>query len=125
MVIAIDESGSFAEGAEARHFFAAVHLRQRKTLYKLKQSQFLDWERSLSRSLKNARGEIKGSVLSDDELVKFAHRVMCAHPFLGITPFSIRPADNPKVIVDKHRAIQLMGTSINRKLEPENAFLKN
>jgi len=109
MVIAIDESGSFAEGTETRHFFAAVHLRQRRTLYKLKQNQFLDWERSLSSALKNGRGEIKSSVLSDDELVKFTHRVMCAHPYVGITPFSIRPADNPKAIVDKHRAVQLAG----------------
>jgi|CXWL01.1.fsa_nt_gi hypothetical protein len=109
MIIAIDESGSFAEGAETRHFFAAVHLRQRRTLYKLKESQFLDWESSLPRSLKNAKGEIKGSALSDDELVEFAYGIMCADPYLGVTPFSIRPADNPKSIVDKHRAIQLVG----------------
>lgn len=109
MIIAIDESGSFAEGAETRNFFAAVHLRQRRTLYKLKESQFLDWESSFRRSLKNAKGEIKGSALSDDELVEFAHRIMCADPYLGVTPFSIRPADNPKSIVDKHRAIQLVG----------------
>lgn len=109
MVIAIDESGSFAEGSNIRHFFTAVHLRQRRTLYKLKQNQFLDWESSLSRSLKNARGEIKSSVLSDDELMDFAHRVMCADPYVGLTPFSIRPTDNPKDIVDKHRAVQLEG----------------
>ena len=109
MVIAIDESGSFEERSQVRHFFAAVHLRQRRTLYKVKQAQFFDWEGTLAPSLKNARGEIKGAVLSDDELLKFAHGVMCAHPYVGITPFSIRPADNPKIIVDKHRAIQLQG----------------
>ena len=109
MVIAIDESGSFEERSQVRHFFAAVHLRQRRTLYKVKQAQFFDWEGTLAPSLKNARGEIKGAVLSDGELMKFAHGVMCAHPYVGITPFSIRPADNPKIIVDKHRAIQLQG----------------
>ena len=65
-IIAIDESGSFGMGSTDRSFFIAVHIRQRKTFYKLKYCQFTEWECSLPKSLKNARGEIKSSSLSDD-----------------------------------------------------------
>ena len=109
MVIAIDESGSFATDSKTRHFFAAVHLRQRRTLYKQKQGQFSDWERSLPRSLKNAKGEIKSSVLSDDELTNVARNVICSHYYVGVTPYTIRPADNPTAVVDKHRSVALVG----------------
>jgi hypothetical protein len=109
VVIAIDESGSFPAGSKERHFFAAVHLRQRKTLYKLKQRQFTQWEATLPRSLKNAKGEIKSAGLSDDQLADFARKVMCAAYYVGVTPFSIRPADNPGTVLEKHRAVALIG----------------
>lgn len=39
MIIAIDESGAFAAGSVKRSFSVAVHIRQRKTLYRLERSQ--------------------------------------------------------------------------------------
>jgi len=107
MIIAIDESGSFAAGSNDRHFFAAAHIRQRKTLYKLKRQQFLSWERDLPRSLKNPKGEIKGSALSDEQLAKFVRDVVCSAYHVGITPFAIRPAENPEATVEKHRTVMV------------------
>jgi hypothetical protein len=109
MIIAIDESGSFAPDAKERHFFSAIHLRQRRTFYKLKERQFTDWEMSLPRTLKNAKGEIKSSSLSDDQLSEFARVVLCGQHYVGVTPFAINPTDNPKSVVEKHRAVALVG----------------
>jgi hypothetical protein len=73
MIIAIDESGSFSIDSRYRSFFIAVHLRQRKTFYKLKCQQFKEWENSLPKVLKNPKGEIKSSSLSDDQLTRIIH----------------------------------------------------
>lgn len=79
MIIAIDETGSFNPDSKYRNFFVAVHIRQRKTLYKLKQRQFIQWESSLPKSLKNPKGEIKSSLLSDEQLIEFARNIICDH----------------------------------------------
>ena len=109
MIIAIDETGSFNTNSFDRSFFAAAHIRQRKTLYKIKKDQFIQWENSLPRSLKNAKGEIKSASLSNEQLTEFVHRVAYAHYFIGITPYCIRPLKNPKPVVEKHRTVHLDG----------------
>jgi len=53
MIISIDESGSFSASSNLRHFFVAVHLRQDELLYNDKMNQFVAWENSLPKSLKN------------------------------------------------------------------------
>jgi hypothetical protein len=108
MIVAIDESGSFALGSTGLHFFAAVHLRQRKTLYDIKQHQFSDWEAGLPRSIKNAKGERNSSALSEQQLSDFARRVICQQPYVRITPYAFSPAINPSAIVEKHRAVIVM-----------------
>ncbi len=109
MVIAIDESGTFAASLTDRSFFIAVHIRQRKALYKLKHRQFTEWEGSLPKALKNPKGEIKSSLLSDDQLTEFARSVVCASYSIGITPFTVRPSDNSESVIEKHRQIALTG----------------
>jgi hypothetical protein len=59
--------------------------------------------------LKNAKGEIKSSSLSDDKLAEFARLVLCGHHYVGVTPFAINPADNAESVVEKHRAVALLG----------------
>ena len=109
MIIAIDETGSFSTGSKDRSFFIAVHLRQRKTLYKLKRQHFTEWEGSLPKVLKNPKGEIKSSSLSDDQLTDFARRVVCTHYRVGITPFTVRPSVNTASVIGKHRQVALTG----------------
>ena len=109
MIIAIDETGSFSTGSKDRNFFIAVHLRQRKTLYKLKRQHFTEWEGSLPKVLRNPKGEIKSSSLSDDQLTDFARRVVCTHYRVGITPFTVRPSVNTESVIEKHRQVALTG----------------
>ena len=109
MIIAIDESGSFGVESSLRSFFIAVHIRQRKTFYKIKRNQFAEWEGLLPKSLKNSKGEIKSSSLSDEQLTNFARKVIVTHFRVGITPFIVRPVDNPVNVIEKHRQVHLMG----------------
>jgi hypothetical protein len=119
MIVAIDESGSFASNSTDRHFFAAIHLRQRKSLYEIKRRQFSAWETGLPRSIKNATGERKSSALSDRQLADFARQVIRSQPYVRITPYAIRPAENPATIVEKHRAVVVMGINRGRKMYGE------
>jgi hypothetical protein len=109
MVIAIDETGGFDPSATTLNYFIAVHIRQRKTIYKLKQRLFEEWENSLPRSLKNSKGEIKSASLSDDQLKDLAINVICPHYRVGITPYAVRPSDNPEPLVEKYRAVNVIG----------------
>ncbi len=109
MIIAVDESGDFSTDLQDRSFFISVHIRQRKTLYKLKKRQFFDWEESLPKKLKNSKGEIKSSSLSDQQLSDFAQRVVCSNKPIGITPFAIRPSHNPESVIAKWRHVHLTG----------------
>jgi hypothetical protein len=110
VIIGVDECGSFAPESTERSFFVAVHLRQRKALFDLKRRQHEVWERTLPRSAKNAKGEIKGSGLSDDDLLRFTRKVVLSHPVIGITPYAVRGVDNPPEIVEKHRAVAEIST---------------
>jgi hypothetical protein len=109
MTLAIDDSGSFAAGSDSYNFFVGVHIRQRRTLFKAKQAQFTTWEDALPRSLKNAKGEIKSSSLTDRQLEDFALAVIRSHPRIGITAVSMRPCANPPTVVEKHRSAQTAG----------------
>lgn len=109
MIIAVDESGAFSTDSQDRSFFISVHIRQRKTLYRLKKRQFFDWEESLPKRLKNSKGEIKSSSMSDQQLTDFARRVACSNKPIGVTPFAIRPSHNPESVIAKHRHVHLTG----------------
>lgn len=109
MIIAIDETGSFNPDSKDKSFFVAAHIRQRKTLYKMKQRQFFQWESSLPKCLKNPKGEIKSSLLSDEQLIEFARNIICDHCFIGITPYCIIPSLTQMPIIKKHRTVNLMG----------------
>lgn len=112
MIIAIDESGSFAEGSPDHCFYVSVRLRQRKTLYKIKKQQFLMWENGLTKSLKDHKGEIKSSSLSDDDLLRFVKTVCLSEPGIGITPTAIVPQNNPSAVVEKHKEVQRKGIEV-------------
>lgn len=87
--IAIDETGDFQAGSRKPHSFVAAHVRAGK------EEQFRAWEQQLPRSLKNASGEIKGSVLNDDQLQAFMVQVLRSAPRVRLSPVSIVPALNP------------------------------
>jgi hypothetical protein len=108
MLIAVDESGSFGAKATGTHFFVAIHLRQEVDLLKQKRAQFLAWEGTLPKSLKNSKGEFKGSDLSDDHLLRFARCAFATPPAIGITPVAM-DAYQSADIIRKHRHVALVG----------------
>ena len=109
MLVAIDESGSFGATTAGRNFFVAIHLRQSEQLLKQKHAQFVAWERTLPRSLKDSKGEFKGSALSDAQLLDFAGHIFGRAPAVGITPVAIRPSAHSAEVIAKHRHVALVG----------------
>lgn len=109
MIIAIDESGSPQEGSRDIVVFVAIHLRQRRTLLRLKHRAFSAWEADLPPRLKDARGEFKGRALDDHQLADFARRVLFPHPQVLVSPVLLRPIENPAAVVEKHRQVQVEG----------------
>jgi hypothetical protein len=109
MLIAIDESGSFAAKAAGRNFFVAIHLRQGEQLLEQKRAQFVAWERTLPRSLKDSKGEFKGSALSDAQLLDFARHIFGRAPAVGVTPVAIQPSTHSAEVLVKHRHVALVG----------------
>ena len=109
MLIAIDESGSFGVKLAGEHLFVAVHFRETGLRIENKRAQFTTWEKTLPRSLKNHKGEFKGSVLSDEQLFQFAALVFGTAPKLGITPFALSPSEQLPAVVAKHRHVALVG----------------
>ena len=71
MIIGIDDSGSFEK--EELGMFAAVYIRPKKR-DKLERI-FLDWESSLPDSCKD-KGEVKGRLLSPEQVRDFADRIL-------------------------------------------------
>lgn len=109
MIIAIDESGDFSEESTSRHFFCGISIRQQNDLYSQKKDQFLDWEKSLPKRLKDSKGEFKSSNLSEENLSAFVENVIDIDPIIRITPIQFRPSENPRNVIEKHRNIQLAG----------------
>lgn len=109
MLIAIDESGSFGFGADRTNIFVAVSLRQHGKLSEQKCIQFLDWERTLPRRLKDHKGEFKGAALTDSHLRDFAARIYQIPTIPRITPVALRQSQHPRAIIAKHRHVALVG----------------
>lgn len=109
MRIAIDETGDFSPKSNKYHFFSAVHLLSTGNNLDLIKNKLFEWEKLLPRSLKNHKGEIKGSSLSNDQLDKFIDLVLLSKPKIPISVVTIIPKLNHYAIINKHKQIQLKG----------------
>ncbi|RTQ45105.1 hypothetical protein EJV47_26405 [Hymenobacter gummosus] len=96
MVIGIDETGDFAPGSELLSFFVAVQLAQHGNGIQLKEQQFRAWLATIPPEKLDATGEVKGSNLTEEELLSFAQTVICAKPAVRITYVQFRPSENPE-----------------------------
>lgn len=103
MIIAIDECGDFQKDSPDLHFFVAVHIRQAQRNLKKNRRQFFKWERDIPNSVKNHKGEIKGSALTEKRLEHFLRDVLEAPPYIGVTPIGFVPRDNPERVIKKHK----------------------
>lgn len=110
MVIAIDESGSFnyQKDAELRHFFIAAFLRSRENLLDIKKSQFGNWEAKIENHKREKTGEIKGSLLSPDDLKNFLLEVVVAYPTVKFSCVSIVPRNITVPLINKYKEFEAL-----------------
>lgn len=71
MIVGIDDSGNF--GDDPLSFYAAVFIRPRR--YARIKEKFLLWENQVPDSAKE-NGEVKGKLLSEDQLIEFADIIL-------------------------------------------------
>jgi hypothetical protein len=104
MVVGIDETGDFAPGSALLSFFVAVKLTQHHDGLRTKEKQFREWLAGIPRHKLTPNGEVKGSDLTDDELVAFAQSVICAEPAVRISYVQFRPSENPEELMKDFKA---------------------
>jgi hypothetical protein len=104
MLIAIDESGDFAPGSRQLSFFVAVLLQQQDGGLNTKQEQFQAWLARMPKERSNKHGEIKGSELTDAQLLDFAQNVISPYPPVKIEYVRFCPAENPEEVMQAHKA---------------------
>lgn len=109
MIIGIDESGDFSPGSKRINLFVGVHLRQSGELLEQKKSQFIEWENSLPKKLKNHNGEIKSNLISDSDLTDFIFAIVKKEPEIRISPVCIFPSDNEPELIKKDIELKLVG----------------
>ncbi len=101
MIIGIDETGTFALESLGISFFVGVHLLTNQHKEDLN-SLLVDWKNANSR-LKNFKGEIKGSSLSEQQLCDFISQVLDKIPSLRITVVGTIPSEHKKKVIQFHR----------------------
>lgn len=98
MIIGIDDSGNFE--SDSKSLYAAIFIRPKK--YDKIVKVFTSWEEGLPTSVKED-GEVKGRLLSKDQLVEFSDKVLinngCGAIKLGVFMIDI----------DKHNSSSLIG----------------
>ncbi|GAB6283733.1 MAG: hypothetical protein STSR0008_25360 [Ignavibacterium sp.] len=109
MIVAIDETGDFSPKSNFYHFMSAVHLQNTNGKYDLVYERFNEWENSLPKSLKNHKGEIKSSILNEEQLNSFIDKVLFREPIIIISTIRFNPTENPYQIVNKHKFMLQVG----------------
>jgi len=109
MIIAIDESGSFAENQATPSFFIAIHLHGTQEELRGKEASFYNWEKSVPASLKAKSGEVKGHRLGLAQYIDFIENILLTKPYIGITSVAIYPIKNPKRILENRKLFTLAG----------------
>lgn len=109
MKIAIDETGDFFPKSKYYHFLSAVHLQSRDNNSEIIYERFNRWETSLPSSLKNHKGEIKGTSQNEEQLEDFIEKVLLPPPRIAITTIRFNPSENPHKIINKHKQMQQYG----------------
>ncbi|MEN9549628.1 MAG: hypothetical protein RIR12_2219 [Bacteroidota bacterium] len=107
MLIAIDETGDFSPESEKASFFVAALFEQQNNGIKIKQKQFIEWFNGIPVEKINKDGEIKGSDLTDDELLDFVQKVYNQDPVLRCEVVCFLPSENPETLVQKFKEIEV------------------
>ena len=107
MIIAIDETGSFAPQDHRFSFHVAAFVRGHQGLGERQRRQFFEWESQIPSSCRTPLGEVKGAKLSHRQRRSFVDNVLTPDPQIGIVAFGAKPSDTPTTIIESHKAIAL------------------
>ena len=115
MIIAIDETGDFTPESEKLSFFIAALIPQQKADEPINQTQFLKWLKSIPDEKLNKNGEVKGSDLTDEELLTFVNQVYYSNIGICCEVVCFQPNENPESLMKKYKQIEL--ARISRKVD--------
>lgn len=110
MIIAIDETGDFSPESEKLSFFIAVLLDQQKGGVAIKQQQFIEWLDTIPQE-KISNGEVKGSDLTDEELLLFVKKVYNSDPIIRCEVVCLQPSENPEPLMLEFKKIEVLKIS--------------
>lgn len=107
MIIAIDESGDFAPTSARYNYFVAVLLTEMNEGLAKKKAQFDAWKTSIPAEKFDAKNEVKGTDLSDEELYRFTKQVLLSFPQTHPVAVRIKPNENSEDVQDFFKAVLL------------------
>jgi Protein of unknown function (DUF3800) len=107
MIIAIDESGDFAVYSARYNYFVAVLISQQNESLPVKEAQFEEWKKSIPPEKFDKSHEVKGTDLTEEELLRFTKEVLLAEPTIYPITVRIKPNENKEELKDKFQAIEL------------------
>ncbi len=108
MIIAIDESGSFELNSNKWNLFVAAHIQSQNGNLKIKKRQFENWENRIPVNMRDKKGEVKGQLLSNVQLMNFLKNIVCQKPEIRFTYTSIIPQNNNVEIINKHKRFEIL-----------------
>lgn len=107
MIISIDESGDFNAEENKENLFLAAHLFNSEQNIKTKKIQFENWENSITNSIKDKNGEVKGQRLSEKEIINFFEQVILSGPEIKFTIVYTNPTQISKKLIEKHKSFEI------------------
>lgn len=120
MIIAIDETGDFAPDSPYYSFFVAVFIDQANGNLNIKNQQFKAWLETIPKEKLSPKGEVKGSDLSEDELLAFVEQVYQGKPGISHDVVCFRPTENPFELMAKFKEIEVGKLVENIRLAKED-----
>jgi len=104
MIIGIDETGDFSPDSQNLSFYVAVLLEQHNNGIEIKRQQLEEWKKTIPQEKYNNKNEIKGSELTDEELLSFVKTVYIAKPHIKQEVVSFDPRENPESLMKEFKA---------------------
>jgi len=120
MIIAIDETGDFAPDSPYDSFFVAVFIDQANGNLELKHKQFKAWLDTIPKEKFSVKGEVKGSDLSEAELLSFVMQVYQGKPHLSHAVVCFKPLQNPFELMAKFKEIEVAKLVENIRLATDD-----
>jgi len=120
MIIAIDETGDFSPQSDKLSFFVAVLIDQQNGSVGVKHHQFVEWLTTLPKEKFNCNSEVKGSDLSDEELLAFVKQVYNSDPIIRCEVVCMQPNENPEDLMLTFKEIEVSKISRLAELASED-----